>query len=161
VSTDSDAPRDVSDAALLRELGLVLGVQDPVPAEAVQAAKASFTWRTVDAELAALTYDSADDQRPLELVRGAGPSRLLTFEAEGLTIEAEVAAVGSTRRLVCQLVPPQVAEVEVQAADATVRTTADQLGRFTVEGVPPGPVRLRCIPAAPPRRPVVTQWMPI
>jgi hypothetical protein len=161
VSTDSDPPRDVSDAALLRELGRVLGVHDPVPAEAVRAAKASFTWRTVDAELAALTYDSADDRETVEVVRGAGPSRLLTFEADWLTIEAEVTAVGTTRRLVCQLVPPQVADVEVQSADATVHATADQLGRFTVEGVPPGPVRLRCIPAAADRRPVVTQWMPI
>ncbi|HVD16306.1 MAG TPA: hypothetical protein VNK73_17895 [Actinomycetota bacterium] len=161
MTTDSDPQRDVSDETLLRELGSVLGARKPLPAEAVRAAKASFTWRTVEAELAQLTYDSADDRGGLAMIRGPAPARLLTFEADGLTIEAEVATVDGHRRLVCQLVPPQVAEVEVQHAETTVRTTADELGRFVVDGVPAGPVRLRCILASAPQRPVVTEWMPI
>ena len=43
---------------LLGELRLALG---PVPASFIDAGKMAFTWRSIDAELAALTYDSSRD----------------------------------------------------------------------------------------------------
>ena len=47
-------------------------VSEPVPADVVAAAKATFTWRTIDAELAALTFDSVADADALAGVRGGG-----------------------------------------------------------------------------------------
>ena len=43
------------------------------------AARGSFTWRTIDAELAELAYDSALDTERLTAVRSADTARLLTF----------------------------------------------------------------------------------
>lgn len=53
-----------------------------------QAARAAFTWRTVDEELAELLHDSA-----LEVgaaVRGAGTLRTLAFTLGGVTLELEL-----------------------------------------------------------------------
>ena len=89
------------DDALMDELRAVLA-PDPVPAAVLAAARATFTWRSVDEELAQLLSDSAD--LALTGVRGAGDRRL-SFEAPQLVIEfvrprpARVAAGrGSSRR---------------------------------------------------------------
>ena len=118
------------DDALLAELGEVLRERTgPPPPEVVAGAKALFTWRTIDAELAVLTYDSLLDTEPSG-VRSAGLPRVLTFEAAGLTVELEVETEPRGRRLSGQLVPAAEAEVEVRAAEATVRAKADTFGRF-------------------------------
>lgn len=133
---------------LYEELRAVLHRADPVPAAVEEAARASFTWRTVDAELAELAYDSALDDDRLAGVRSvaAGP-RTVTFEGAGVTVEVEVAEEGGRRRLLGQLVPPGVASVDVRHGAGVVTVTADEVGRFTVEALPPGPVSLRCTPA--------------
>src|SRR4051794_41920885 len=69
---------------LLAELRVAGLVVDPVPERVMFAAKASLSWRTIDAELAELTYDSALDDDRLSLVRGATAARMLTFSAGGL-----------------------------------------------------------------------------
>src|SRR4051812_49598386 len=73
----------MSDEQLLQELRNVLPA-DPVPPAVVAAARATFTWRSVDDELAALLSDSAD--LALTGVRGSGDRRL-AFEAPQLVIE--------------------------------------------------------------------------
>ncbi|KWW99807.1 hypothetical protein C3Y87_07210 [Carbonactinospora thermoautotrophica] len=142
---------------LLDELRELLNEIDPVPAEVVEAAKASFTWRTVDAELAELTEDSALAEAAG--IRGPGGPRLLTFEAPDLTVVVEVSAIGDRRRMLGQLVPPYAAEVEVRHRDGTETVSADDLGRFTVEQVPAGPVSFACRSAS--RRTVVTSWVTV
>ena len=47
------------DQSLLAEVRAAAAEHDPVPADVVAAAKASFTWRSIDAELAELIEDSA------------------------------------------------------------------------------------------------------
>lgn len=134
------------DDLLLDELAALLGPQHEPPPEVLHAARGVFTWRTVDAEIAALTYDSLLDDGPVG-VRAAGQSRILTFEAEGLTIEVELDATPSGRRLLGQLVPAQAAELELLGAGQVLATcAADELGRFVVT-LPPAPSRrvaLRC-----------------
>jgi len=148
--TGPSGPPD--DDALLAELGKVLGerIGSP-PAEAVVAAKALFTWRTVDAELAVLTYDSLLDTEPSG-VRSAGLPRVLTFEAAGLTVELEVETDPRGRRLSGQLVPASAAEVAVRAGAATVRAQADAFGRFAAP-LPDQPgrveVRVQPVPGGP------------
>ena len=134
------------DDLLLDELATLLGPQHEPPPEVLHAAREVFTWRTVDAELAALTYDSLLDEAPVG-VRAAAQPRILTFEAEGLTIEVELDATPSGRRLLGQLVPAQAADLELLADGQVVATcVADELGRFVVT-LPPAPSRrvvLRC-----------------
>lgn len=120
-----------SDDALLAELAILLRPRTEVPREVVEAAKQSFTWRTVDAELAALTYDSLLDDEPAG-VRAAAQPRILTFEADGLTIELELDAGPSGRRLMGQIVPPQETEIELLSAGEPAVVRSDELGRFAV-----------------------------
>jgi hypothetical protein len=132
-----------SDEQLLSRLAAALDAADPMPAAVSEAAKATFTWRTIDAELAALVFDSASEE--LAGVRGAEmeAARQMTFRTPGVEIELVVVSETS-RRLVGQLVPPQAAEIELhhEAGSATAQT--DDLGRFTFHDVPAGTVRLAC-----------------
>jgi hypothetical protein len=116
---------------LLTELAEALLVHDGPPDEVVAAAKDLFTWRTVDAELASLTFDSLLDDEPAAVRSTAVAPRVLTFEADGLTVEVEV-DTDPERRLVGQLVPARTAELELITTERTVRVAADHLGRFAV-----------------------------
>lgn len=130
---------------------------DPVPAEVLTAARGSFTWLTIDAELAHLVEDSALE--PLAGVRGAGP-RLLTFEAEESTVVVEVTATGDNRRMLGQLVSPRCADIEIRHPHGSLTVQADDLGRFAVDVIPAGPVSLACrFPGG--GRQVVTSWVTV
>jgi hypothetical protein len=48
----------------------------------------------------------------------------------------------ATRRIVGQLVPPQVASVRITGGSGEQAHETDRLGRFDFDDVPPGPVRL-------------------
>ncbi|SRR6266516_1957949 len=137
------------DERLLLELRAVVNHADPVPRAVIDAAIASFTWRTIDAELARIVFDSAVDHEALAVVRGGAEPRLLTFEAPGLSVDVEVAPAGPRRRMVGQLIPPQRARIEVRHADGTLTVDADQLGRFHAAEVSAGLVSLRCHLLAP------------
>jgi hypothetical protein len=131
-----------SDHDLMEELRLAGLVADPVPERVVFAAKASLAWRTIDAELAELTYDSAFDDDRRALVRGAATARLLTFAADGLTVDVEVESTDRELRLVGELAPGQRAVIIVGHAEGTTEVETDDDGRFRTEGVPAGPVSL-------------------
>src|SRR5437764_3139344 len=126
----------------LAELRLAGLVVDPVPERVTFAAKASLAWRTVDAELAELTYDSALDADRLTLVRGAAAARLLTFSASGLTVDIEVEETDGGLRLIGELSPVQPAVVEVRHAEGTTEVETDEDGRFRIGPVPTGPIAL-------------------
>jgi len=152
--------RDESD--LEEELRLAAARFDPVPRELLQAATAAFDWRTIDAELAELVFDSLVDHDELTLVRGPPERRLLSFHAGGLTIDLEVNAASSSRGLVGQLIPPQQASVEIRVGTDVIAIEADELGRFRAGPVPTGPMSLRCTAASSEPGPVVvTDWVPI
>lgn len=143
---------------LLADLAAGLATVDPVPPALVTAAKASLTWRTIDAEIAALVADSATEPAS---VRGPGGRRLLTFEAGSTAVVVEVSPAGHARRLLGQIVRPRPAEVEVRHAGGSLSVNADEMGRFTVEQVPAGPVSLVCRFRDPASRPVCTSWVSV
>ncbi len=131
------------------------GELDAPPASLGHAVKAAFSLRALDAELAALTYDSAQDERSLAGVRDAAePSRFLTFEAPALTVEVEATPDGDTRRLVGQLTPPVPGPLIISHAAGTVSVELDPFGRFSADGVAPGPISVHCEAAA-----VTTEWV--
>lgn len=132
------------DDALLAELRALAAEHDPVPAEAVAAARSAIAWRTMDAELAELTADSSVEPE-LAGVRSTNTPTLLTFDAPGLTVEVEVLTQpDGTRRLLGQLVPVGPGTVEVRHRGGTSSVTADEVGRFAVGDVAAGPFSLRC-----------------
>lgn len=133
------------DLELVDRLGAIARTVDGPPAEVVAAARAAFTWRTIDAELAELVYDSWLDDQVLTGVRAAGGLRRLRFDAEELKLEVEVEAVdGSGCQLVGQVVPPRPGVVEVRHAERSLSVPVDGLGRFSVPRVPSGNISLRC-----------------
>ena len=121
------------DDALLAELAAALAPDLEPPDSALAAARASFTWRTIDAELAALTHDSLLDEDRVG-VRAADEPRILTFETDGVTIELAVDRTPGARRVIGQVVPPQEADLAlvVDGAPTGTSTRADQWGRFTL-----------------------------
>jgi hypothetical protein len=152
-------PTGPADASLLDELGATVGRADPVPDDLVAAARASFTWRTIDEELAALVFDSAVDE--LVGVRSTVTApRLLSFEGDGGAVEIEVAE----GRLVGLLEPAAAAEVELRRPAGVRTTQADGQGRFSFDlrvssqpdGTGLGPVSLRVVG---PGLRLVTGWI--
>jgi hypothetical protein len=139
----------VTDDDLIEELRSLFAAAEPLEPLLVEQARLAYSWRTVDAELAELSYDSLMDSGVLAGVRdgGTGP-RLLGFGAvvdgEELAIEVEVTGSGTRSALVGQLIPPLPARVHVQSSTGREHVAqADDLGSFRIEPVPPGPVRLR------------------
>jgi hypothetical protein len=130
-----------ADDVLQAELAGLLRDRLQPPPEVYEAAREVFNLRTLDAELAALTYDSLVDAEPAGVRSGDGP-RVLTFEADGLTIEAEVDESPGGRRLLGQLVPPQPMRLVLESADGRVPGQADELGRFVID-LPRRPTRVR------------------
>jgi hypothetical protein len=127
-----------NDDELLERLGQALRGADPVPDRVLAAARAAWTWRTIDQELAELVFDSATERAG---VRSEDTARQLTFRAPGVEIEVMVVDA-ATRRIVGQLVPPQEASVRITGEAGAQACETDRLGRFGFDGVPPGPVRL-------------------
>ena len=154
---------DDDDDANRRVLRRLLAGLDPVPSDVVAAAKASFTWLTIDAELAALAYDSLLSD---ELVgtRGTSDIRSASFEYDSTSIEIEIEHVGGQRRVIGQIAPHRPTSLEVHRADDNrpLAVTTDDRGRFSVSNLPPGQVRLfvQFAPGHGPSR-LLTEWMSI
>ena len=155
----------MSDEDLMAVIRSELVLTEPVPPEVTAAAKASFTWRTIDAELAALTFDSSSQSAEMAGVRGGehGP-RALTFEYEDVVVEVEVDNGVDGRTVVGQIDPPTVEWVEVHQASTgePMRLEADARGRFRARGLGAGPFRLLCRFRSGARFPMLlTDWVSI
>lgn len=145
---------DFTDDELIALLGAALVAAEPVPERVLDGARAAFTWRTIDAELAELTFDSA---RELTGVRSEMVSRQVTFEAPGIEIEVMVID-DDTRRLVGQLIPSRESTIELVNGDDVTSMVTDHLGRFFFDDIEPGPVRL--VVLGDDQRPLVqTEWV--
>ncbi len=144
----------MSDDDLAALIAQALDADDPVPEHVLDGARAAFTWRTIDTELAELVFDSS---RELAGVRSEDTDRQVTFRAPGVEIEVMVVENGS-RRLIGQLVPPTETTVELVGADAVYSVSTDRLGRFVFDELAPGPVRLVVL-GADGARIVQTEWV--
>lgn len=103
--------------------------------------KAAWTWRTIDAELATLVFDSVLEESALVRGDDSTATRLLVFEGPGeSSVEFEV----GDRGLVGQLLPPAPGTVRLLNADGSVvESSTDEVGCFELP-LPPGPFRLIC-----------------
>jgi hypothetical protein len=150
-----DATRwDPSDDDLMAELQQALQEAQDIPAELAEAARASYTWRTVDEELERLTlaYDSA--MADAAHVRAAGSAaRMLVFESDDVTIEIEV----SDDVLMGQVVPTGPGRVVVEdPKGALEEVEADDGGFFLLRRPATTPLRFTWV-AGDTR--VVTEWV--
>jgi hypothetical protein len=144
------------DAALLAAIARVHARVDPVPELVREAAHAAFGWRDPDAAVAELVADEA----PAEAgARAAGGPRLLSFALGDLTVDLEVHAHGSSRRVLGMLSPVAAGRLHARRGIAEDEVALDAWGRFVLEDLPAGPFRLRWRPATGPA--VVTSWITV
>jgi hypothetical protein len=131
-------PDERDDDRLLALLGEALREARAVPAEFVQAGRAAFSWYDLDAQLAALTYDS--DRDPAGATREEQAFlRALTFESSDQTVELEVVHGA----LHGQLIPAHPGRIELHGPSGEVAGfPVDDLGYFVVTPVPAGSFRL-------------------
>jgi hypothetical protein len=143
------------DDALLAAVKEAFREQDDVPPSFVDAGKTAFAWHNIDAELAALTYDSSEDLLAGAAMRAEPAAlRCLTFEARNLTIELEIVSDS----LHGQVVPAQPGTIELRQADGHVaRAEVDGVGYFTSAPVPAGTFRLFYRTAA--GESILTDWI--
>ena len=136
---------------LMAELRSLFDRLDPVDPRLLDHARFAYCWRSVDSELAELSFDSLVDHDMALAVRAGGDPaaepRMVGFGAvvggEDVAIEVEVAAGPGGPALVGHLLPAAATTVELQAGTGQITTVqADDLGRFLIERVPTGPVRL-------------------
>jgi hypothetical protein len=124
---------------LLQELRTALQ-EAPVDESVIRAARAAFSWRTVDADIELLCLESGAGLTAGAPVRGSGRG-MLSFRGERLSVEIEIDEAGITGLLT----PPQPAEVTLVTADGAQATTqADEVGCFTFPPPGRGPLRIEC-----------------
>jgi hypothetical protein len=158
-----------ADDRLLRAVGEAVRAEEQVPQSVVDAALAAFTWRTFEDELtdlleqAALSFDSGESEHGLAGVRGVATERSLTFAYADVVIDLEVSTTGTEdRALLGQVVPPDLVSVEVHRPTGPPTTApADELGRFRLERVASGPIRLLCRFATAALPMLLTEWIVI
>ena len=129
------------DDELLELLRDALAQPREVPARFVEAGKATFAWRSIDAELAALAYDSVADPAAFAGATRADHAaiRELTFAFRDATVHVQIARGG----LHGQVVPPRPGEVEVLVeGQAPRRATVDEQGWFSFAPLPHTAFRL-------------------
>ena len=129
------------DDRLMTALAEALQAERDVPREFIEAGQAAFTWHSIDAELAALTFDS-ETETMAAAVRSAEPApRFLTFTAADLTIGLEI----GQDEVIGQIVPPQPGHVDAYSVHgAALTATVNEIGFFIIRSLPASPFRLHC-----------------
>ncbi len=129
------------DDHLLAALGEAVRAARAVPPEFTAAGQAAFTWRTIDAELAALTFDSAAAEPAVAVRAEEASPRFLTFAGSELTIELEI----GSDSIVGQITPAGSGHVDAcPAAGPAMMAEIDEIGCFIIRPLPPSPFRLHC-----------------
>ena len=133
--SNEPSPEQLDDD-LLDELRAVVNTTDPVPDRLVDSAKAAFSWRTIDEELAQLQFDSLADSEVL--VRSADTAVHLAFATSKAGINVEI----GDDALTGQVVPPAIAVRILMQSGEQIEVPCDELGQFTIARPTSGPIRL-------------------
>lgn len=133
---------DQANQELFARLSRIADQIDPVPEFTYELGRAAFEFRRIDAELVELVLDSAVDRKSLAEVRGELNVRLLAFEAADLEVDLQVVPQAGRRSILGQVVGA-VAQVRVETAEGVLTATVDPHGRFQVDDLPAGRIRLQ------------------
>jgi hypothetical protein len=121
---------------LLRE---GLRESDEVPSNVGDFAKALFTWRTIEADLAEIAYDSIEEGLPAG-VRSTALARMVSFQAGRWNVDLEYDE--ATGILMGRVSPESTFNVELHSRGAHFSVDSDDASRFEFEGVSTGPISL-------------------
>lgn len=132
------------DDELMAELAAAVAEEAEVSDRRRAAARAAFTWRTIDAELAELLHDSAlDAGAAVRSGSGAEGPRMLSFRRAAVTVEVEVDGTTVLGEVIDEHdgdAAPATITLQRPGADDRV-AEADASGFFRFEDVGPGSVR--------------------
>jgi hypothetical protein len=146
-----------TDDALVDELRRVRALADPVPEAWRRAALASLAWQDIDAEPAALAYDSLSGRDPR--LPGGQPGthavRELRYAAGAAGLSLDVDLNADRLRVVGEVSPAAAVEVVAVWPDGQQATMADDRGAFRFDDLPRRPV---CFVVAG-ESPVKTGWI--
>ena len=135
---------------------------DAVPDAVLAAARDVFLARDLDGELAVLIADSRSAAGLYEPVRAEPEPQgrwLLSFEGGGIQVDMELAETSGRLRLVGQFTGDSGDDHFLESGGTQHRLEVDGIGRFLVEDVGHGPMRLRCRSSC--GNPVTTVWVTI
>lgn len=152
----NDSPFDAADLSeemLLKMIGQMLQLTDPIPQDAVQTAELFGDLHNLDAELANLTFDSYADAAAVVVRAGADGRRVIVCESAEIRIDVELIDDGDVA--IGQIDPGQGAVVVAEGLNGQLTTTCDQRGRFQMS-LPAGIVRF-CVRHG--DASVVTPWI--
>ncbi|HEY0637595.1 MAG TPA: hypothetical protein VGD67_08100 [Pseudonocardiaceae bacterium] len=131
------APPPVDDQELAAAVRTALDRADPVPIGLDDRVRFAIDLRDAESELAGLTEAPAAAARATEL------TRTITFESASLTITVTLTPLGDGgHRLDGWLLPGGRLTVELRLPAERWRVTSDDTGRFSVDRVPAGRLRL-------------------
>ena len=155
--TENGPELSAADEALLAELRRVVAQVDPPPELVLELGRAAYAMRTLDTELAELIRDSESEALA---VRGTatGP-RLLTFEADGISVELQVGEHGRAVDVMGQVSGAETGRltVRLEGTDGEVEVAVDELGMFRATGVTAGLLRVHVLVDG--ERRVTTSWV--
>jgi hypothetical protein len=155
------------DDELIATLRRLAAEVDPVPDHVRAAARAAIATRDLDGQLAVLVADSTVDEpesgssmafEPVRSTAGGQGSWMLSFEGGGIQVDLEVNERGGRVDVIGIFtgVSPLGCVLEYAAGERR-ELDVDTLGRFVINDVPRGPVRVRCQAAS--GDPVTTAWV--
>lgn len=128
-----------ADEELVAALRRGIGESDPVPDDVAGFARAVFAWREIDAALAELDFDSAEEPVPSG-VRSSATARMVSFQAGQWMLDVEYDETSG--RLIGAVTPQAEFTLDLHTAGGFSTIRSDESGRFEAEGVTPGPVSL-------------------
>jgi hypothetical protein len=134
--------REWDEETLLAELASALS-DDPAarPPASLALEKALFTWHSIDAELATITFDSMTGSAALLVRTETAVLRTMTFQSPSLTVELGLTPNG----LVGQVVPPGPGTARVRTTDGTGEPVEiNDLGCFVIDVKPTARFRVVC-----------------
>jgi len=150
------------DDELVADLRRIVSAADGPPASVLDAARAAFSTRELDGELARLIGDSRA-AIGFDTVRAEpAPAQghwLLSFAGGGVQVDMEVTEQAGRISLVGQFIGASGDDYVLETPRGRRPMEVDELGRFIVDGLAHSPVRLRCRAAD--GAPVTTVWVTI
>lgn len=135
----NDFATSKEDDQILARLREGLGQSDPVPSDVTEFAKAAFSWRNIDAELAELDFDSIDEDLPSG-VRSATTARMVSFQVGKWMLDIEYDEASG--HLMGHISPEAAYTVELHTAGALFSVESDEVGRFEADGIARGPLSM-------------------
>ena len=127
---------------MLNKLRQGIELLHPEPDNLVSLASSLYVLRTLDGDLAQMTYDSLRDETVSVRSVGVLP-RVMSFESESITFEFEINE--RDRSITGQVIPDIEGQIILVHTAGEKILPLDAVGSFHFGDIPKGPIRLRLV----------------